>query len=294
MRSFGGGSRRVGWLLAMVVALGGCGGDDGQVKLPPPPRGEAVARAIVEGPVGGGAGMPFVASTTFDLGEVGYLQEEYFIVGTAVSYRNLGPLATDGIWLAEPAGSAEYRTRIVVYRPRKRGDFKGTVFLEWLNVSGGLDAAADWLMTHTELIRSGHAWVGVSAQKIGVDGGTPLLPGLPVMPLKVADPERYASLIHPGDSFSYDIFSQAAQAIRRPSGPAPLGELEIQAVIATGDSQSAFRLVTYINAVHPLANIFDGFLVHSRGSLLSAPLSEPPQAAISTPGTAAIREDVDA
>ena len=37
-------------------------------------------------------------------------------------------------------------------------------------------------------------------------------------------------------------------------------------VIATGRSQSAFRLVTYINAIHPLANLYQGFLVHSRGA----------------------------
>jgi len=44
-------------------------------------------------------------------------------------------------------------------------------------------------------------------------------------------------------------------------------------MLATGRSQSAFRLVTYINAVHPLAHLFDGFLVHSRGSS-PAPLFE--------------------
>jgi alpha/beta hydrolase family protein len=47
------------------------------------------------------------------------------------------------------------------------------------------------------------------------------------------------------------MFSQASQAIRRPVGVNPLGDLQIESVIATGDSQSAFRMVTYINAVHP-------------------------------------------
>ena len=35
-------------------------------------------------------------------------------------------------------------------------------------------------------------------------------------------------------------------------------------VIAIGESQSAGRLVTYIDAIHPLAHVYDGFLVHSR------------------------------
>ena len=37
-------------------------------------------------------------------------------------------------------------------------------------------------------------------------------------------------------------------------------------MLATGRSQSAFRLVTYINAVHPHARLFDGYVVHSRGA----------------------------
>jgi hypothetical protein len=32
--------------------------------------------------------------------------------------------------------------------------------------------------------------------------------------LKSWDPIRYAPLLHPGDNYCYDIYSQAAQAIR--------------------------------------------------------------------------------
>ncbi len=161
-------------------------------------------------------------------------------------------------------------------------------------MSGGLDSAPDWLGAHTELIRDGFAWVGVSAQYAGVETGSSLV-GLPPRPLKTVDPERYGSLVHPGDSFSYDIFSQVAQAIRRPAGMSPVGDLRVSAVIATGESQSAFRLVTYINAVHLLADIYDGFLVHSRGGsgIAAAALSESPQPAIMVPGAAPIRGDLN-
>jgi hypothetical protein len=37
-------------------------------------------------------------------------------------------------------------------------------------------------------------------------------------------------------------------------------------LIATGRSQSAFRLVTYVNAIQPQDELFDGFFVHSRGA----------------------------
>jgi len=66
----------------------------------------------------------------------------------------------------------------------------------------------------------------------------------------------------------------------------------VKALIAAGESQSAFRMVAYVNAVHPLAGVYDGFLIHSRGSI-GVPLSESPQPAIGTPGPAHIRTDLD-
>jgi hypothetical protein len=249
-----------------------------------------VANPSVEGPVFGGAGAPAVASTTFDLGEVGYMQEEYFIAGTATAYTSAGPLGSDGVWAATPASTAPYKTRILVYRPSNAKKFNGTVVVEWLNVSAGLDSAPDWLNAHTALTREGFAWVGVSAQYAGVEGGA-AIPGLPSAGLKEIDPDRYGSLAHPRDSFAYDIFSQVGQAIRAPDGANPLSGLKVKRLLAAGESQSAFFLVTYINAVHPLAGVYDGFLVHSRGGG-SAPLSLPPLPTIATPRPARIRGDL--
>ncbi|HEX9348190.1 MAG TPA: alpha/beta hydrolase domain-containing protein [Gemmatimonadales bacterium] len=244
----------------------------------------------IEGPITN-PGTPFVAATTFDLAQVGYEEAEYFISGTARAYVNSAPLGTDGRWSVTTGETAAYKTRILVYRPTNPKKFSGTVVVEWLNVSGGVDAAPDWVQGHVELLRDGVAWVGVSAQIVGVEGGPTLL-GLMSQPLKVVNPARYGSLHHPGDSFSYDIFSQAGQAIRTPSGPNPLGTLKAKRVIAIGESQSASRMVNYVNAIHPVAHIYDGFLIHSRGSF-GAALSEAPQPAIIPPGSTAIRADVD-
>jgi hypothetical protein len=287
----------LGALLAGCVMSGmtGCGSDDDGSARVPIMRGANVASPTLEGPATGGSGAPFVAATVFDLAQVGYSQAEYFISGTATSYVNTGALGRDGLWNTSPAATADFKTRILVYRPINRGDFSGTVFIEWLNVSGGLDAAPDWIAAHTELTRAGHAWVGVSAQKVGVEGGSSIV-GLTPMPLKEVDPLRYGSLTHPGDSFSYDIFSQTAQAIRRPAAIDVLDGLDVEAVIAIGESQSAFRMVTYINAIHPRDDIYDGFLVHSRGGngVLPAALSERPQQPVGVPGDVLIRDDLNA
>jgi hypothetical protein len=242
----------------------------------------------IEGPVTGGSGSPYVSSTGFDLAEVGYSQAEYFISGMASAYANVGALDSDGNWKVAPASSAAYKTRILVYRPIDPAKFHGTVYVEWLNVSGGLDAAPDWTTAHTEIIRQGAVWVGVSVQRVGVEGA----PGTLVqLSLKKVDPVRYASLVHPGDSFSYDMYSQAGQAIRHPTDVDPLGGLTPVHVIAVGESQSAFRFVTYINAVHPVAQVYEGFLVHSRGAG-GAPLSQDPQPAIEVADTVRIRRDL--
>jgi hypothetical protein len=247
-----------------------------------------VPNPAVEGPVTGGRGAPWISATNFDLAEVGYAQNEFFISGTASAYTNAGELGSDGVWKAAPAGSAPYKTRIVVYRPIDPRDFNGSVIIEWLNVSGGIDAAPDWVSMHTEVTREGYAWVGVSAQYVGIEGGG----GFPGLGVKEVDPERYASLSHPRDSFSYDIFSQASQAVLSPEGIDPLGGLGIERLIAVGESQSAFRLVTYVNAVHPLVRLHDGFLIHSRGGG-SAPLSQAPEPVVDTPDIVRIRGDLD-
>jgi alpha/beta hydrolase family protein len=249
-----------------------------------------VPSPTVEGPITSPGGA-FLPSTTFDLATVGYRQEEYFVSGTASAYVNTGLLGEDGLWTVTPGESASYKTRIVVYRPVDPRQFSGTVFVEWLNVSGGVDAAPDWILGHVEAIRSGHAWVGVSAQFVGVEGGGGLLP-IVDLGLKKVSPARYGSLHHPGDSFSYDMFSQAGMAVRSTTGTLPLGELQVRRVIAVGESQSAFRLVTYIDGIHPVAHVYDGYFVHSRGAF-GAPLSEAPQPDIVVPGAARIRSDID-
>jgi hypothetical protein len=207
-------------------------------------------------------GKPLLLLGAFDIGSAAYVAEEFFISGTASSYSPVNELNPDGQWDVTPSSAADYTTRIVVLTPADRALFNGTVLVEWLNVSGGIDAPAVWMMAHREIIRAGYAYVAVSAQKVGVDGGASLL-GVD-MSLKSQDPTRYASLSHPGDAFAYDIFSQIGGFIRNAERGAVLGELPVQHVVAIGESQSAMFLTTYINAVDPLAHVYDGFLVHSR------------------------------
>jgi hypothetical protein len=226
---------------------------------------QGAAGATVEGPI---AGNTVVTGTGFDLSTVGYEQAEYFLSGTASSYTNTGPLSTDGKWTVSVKDSAPYKTRIVVYRPTDAAKFNGTVVVEWMNVTSGMDTATDWMQAHVALIRDGYAYVGVSAQRVGLEG----IPGSQFAALapKGADPGRYGTLNIPNDNYSYDIFTQAGRAVRDQAATV-LGGLTPKQVLATGESQSAIRLTTYLDAVAPTAKAFDGYLLHSRSNL-GAPL----------------------
>ncbi len=254
----------------------------------------SVPRATVTGPVTGGKGINLAGTTSFDLSSVGYEQSEYFLSGTASAYTSASPLTPNGRWSVTPASTAPYTTRMVVYRPIDPKRFDGTVVVEWLNVSGGVDAAAAWLTGHVQMIRSGMAYVGISAQAAGIVGAAGSLgaAGGQAGGIKGSDPARYGSLEHPGDSYSYSIFEQGGAAIRRDAATV-LGGLKPKKIIALGESQSAGRMVTYIDALQPLSRgVFDGYFVYSRFAS-GAPLSQAPQPAVNLPSTVLIRTDLD-
>jgi Alpha/beta hydrolase domain len=231
-------------------------------------------------PLTGGRGINLVATRPALPSSV--VESEYSVSGTAGSYHLVGALPADGKFALAPGEKATYKTRIVVRRPKSPADFNGTVVVEWLNVSGGLDAAPDYTYLENELVRGGYAWVGVSAQMIGVEGG-PVAVMTPVSALggagkglRALDPARYGSLHHPGDAYAYDIFTQVGRVLRQPGTVDPLGGLKPKVLLAAGESQSGFMLTTYADGVQPLEHEYDGFLIHSRGGT-PAPLGAPGQ-----------------
>lgn len=239
---------------------------------PTKPALSGVPETFLVGPVTGGNGQVVLGTGVFDGSASGYDETEYFIAGTAQSYTSPTALGDDGQWSVEPNDTADYTTRIVVRQPSDPAAFNGTVFVEWLNVTAGLDIGPIWSYAKVELIRSGAIWVGVSAQRVGVEGGGNPLGESRV--LKFADPARYGSLIHPGDNYSYDIYSQTGATVWRNAELLFNGRTP-ERVIAMGESQSAMRMTTYINAVAVQHDVYHGYLVHSRGARSAALSSDP-------------------
>lgn len=274
-----------GRLLRATVALAGvltligsaCGGHARASTRRADATGDHPTGAVakVHGPIEGGAhGFPFTSSAV-DLRAHHYTEREYFVSGTAQAYHAKGTWGANGRWAVAPTTTAPYKTRILVRRPSDPKKFNGTVVVEWLNVSSNVDIDVDFGFESEELLRAGYAWVGVSAQAAGVTSthaGTGLSLGPNSVGLRAWDPQRYGTLVHPGDAYSYDIFSQVGRALEQRKTPA-LGGLHVKKLIADGESQSAFRMATYVDAIEPVARVYDGFLIHSRNGS-EAPLAD--------------------
>lgn len=209
-----------------------------------------------------------------NLDAVGYVEEEFFVSGKANVYD----------WLAGGAvvrtADAPYTTRVLVRRPKSAGKFSGNVVVEMLNPSNLFDLNIGWAIQHDEIIRSGDAWVGITAKPIAV------------ATLKAFDPVRYApiSWANPlpesdprnctvqGDTTKatenglvWDMHTQVAQWLRSSdaSNPFRYGGSSARAkhLYGWGYSQTGGFLFTYINAIQPLVVAkhgkapFDGYLV---------------------------------
>jgi hypothetical protein len=180
-------------------------------------------------------------STPVDLATHGYVEEEFYLSGSADGWSTTGTsVGTD----------VPYTTRVIVRRPRSPLRFNGVALVEWQNVTAGYDLDALW--NPDTLIRAGYAWIGVSAQRVGVNQ------------LRGWSPTRYGSLDVTGngafgaDELSYDIFAQAGAAVR--GDRRLLGGLRVRTLLAIGASQSAGRMTVYYDRVLPQVQpVFDGF-----------------------------------
>jgi hypothetical protein len=196
---------------------------------------------------------------SINLAALGYVEQEYQVSGGTTVYQQSGLWLSDGRWAASVAQrNVPYTTRLLVRYPTNPAKFNGTVVVEWLNDTTGGDQDPVWSELYSQLLNKGYAYIGVTAQTAGMSD------------LKTWDATRYGKLGDSNDGQSYDIFTQAAQLVRTANATV-LGGLVPKKVIGAGDSQSAFRVDTYVDAVQPLTHAFDGFLAVGR-AVVPAPI----------------------
>jgi len=190
---------------------------------------------------------PFFA-TYQDLAAVGYVEQEFLVSGLADARAVSGP--SIGSVIAE---DVPYTTRIVVRRPADAADYSGTALVEWQNVTAGYDLDALW--DFDSITRDGDAWIGVSAQPVGVNQ------------LRAWSPTRYGSLDVTGggqflNELSYDVYTQSAKALVDPVGVDPMGGLDVETLLSIGASQSTRYQSSYYDHILPTVEpVFDGYAI---------------------------------
>jgi len=213
-------STRLGATLAVVSVLA--------LLLRTGPAQSAVVHPTVEAAPAGLHGFPFsLGCCYYNFSDVGYTIEEYLISGTAKSYAS--------------TATAPFKTRMVVVKPTAsaRTPFNGTVLAEWENVTAQTPAEPGMVWMHNYMLQNGYGYAAINAQKVGTDF------------LTKWDPVRYAGLSVTNDEFSFDVYSQAIDALKNPgpTGAAPFGGLEVKRVIGYGQSQSAGQLNSYMSGM---------------------------------------------
>ena len=233
-----------------------------------------VPTANVSGPVPVTASSYPFLSTDIDLSAKGYVEKEYFLEGDAYRYDTGSGTFLDTASRINTGGDLNdgaypFKTRIVVRRPADPADANGTVVVEWNNVTATQDLEWNWFSDPEYLLKHGYTWVGVTAQNFGVKS------------LLTFDPQRYAGLTVNGngtvpdgdeddaDALSYDVYGAAVKAILgEGTGVDPLGGIDAQTVIASGESQSCSRLSSHYNRIEPTHEIIDAYLLTVCGSRL--------------------------
>lgn len=235
------------------------------------------ALPTVEGPLPMTAGSrPFMVARG-DLEAAGFVVEEYLVGGTADVY-DWGPDGTSATPVVRTP-DAPYRTRILVRRPADPARFSGNVWVELSNPSRGHDVELQWCAATDKFLRDGDVHVALTIKPIAVAA------------LQRFDPVRYASLSmanplppheqavgslpgEPGydenlsrlyeNGLAWDVVSQVGLLLRAGGEGSPLAGYDVRHVFATGVSQTAFFLNTWMaNFAGPAAeaagaSVYDG------------------------------------
>lgn len=271
------------------------------VAAPPqstgPVASSLTAVPTVDGPIAQSADSHLWSSmdharVPFDVADRGYVEEEYFLSGTANVYDD----AADGLDVLTP--DVPYVNNILVRRPAQKSDSSGVVLVDILNASNGFPGEDHWRRMSDWAMAEGHTVIGVTSKPIQVDA------------LKNFDPERYADLtwnvddverdpiladpqnpasfnpfmVVPGaeEGLAWDIITQVGTLLDAGDGRSILGGAKAKTVILMGQSQSGVYLNTYASNFHTAVTaanrgpIFDGYL-NTVGAVIERPLTQSAQ-----------------
>ncbi|MGJ9586580.1 alpha/beta hydrolase domain-containing protein [Actinotignum sp. GS-2025e] len=198
------------------------------------------------------------AREPLDLATYGYVEEEYFLSGTANIY---GFAPEDNSCVVVEKEGIPYCTRVLVRRPAEESS--PTAWVSILNASQGYDIEDDWRQAWDYLMSKRHTYVAVTAKPIQISA------------LQTFDPERYGKLswggkprqidaAEPGwnpfmqldeceEGLAWDVIAQVSAWLRSSDSP-----VELEHVFLIGQSQSSVYANTYLTYFHNLLRLTDG------------------------------------
>jgi hypothetical protein len=248
---------------AILVAVGAAGHAQNQ-------RGPTLVPSV-SGPIAVTAeSWPFLAADhdlpAMDLARLGYVEEEFFVSGTANVYD--WP-AAGTVVVRTP--NAPYTTRILVRRPSNASRFSGAVIVEPLYPARRWDWSMMWGYSHDSFIERGDAWIGVTLP--ASVGGLQKFNGARYAALSFRNPAPGApcttgrgaasAAADTEDGLRWDMLSQVGALLKSSASGRPLNGFRVQALYLTSQGGD---LTTYMNAIHPRAllengkPVYDGFV----------------------------------
>lgn len=211
---------------------------------------------------------PFIAWYE-DLGQYGYLEEEFLVFGDANIYEFEHDEAQSSAVRVREEG-IPYTSRLLVRRPADAGRFNGTLYLEVLNPTAGWDGDPIWQNTHDYVMRAGAVYAGLTSKPVALDF---LREKWGRDPYPARNSSRYAQLEMPYFGQVWDMLSEVAALLKSPGAKSnPLAGFAVERTILTGYSQSVAYQVTYANSFHDRermpdgAPLIDGYFLSAGGS----------------------------
>ena len=222
--------------------------------------------ATAKSPIFGAADAPG-AALAISLKPFNYLEEEYFIRGTASAYEHSasGPKVLHA--------NLPYTTRIIVRRPADPKRFSGVVHFEPIHPTQGY--MGHWLVLDRYLMSRGDIYVatGVGNADKGWSGSPHQSnESAPVGSHSVTkwfDPQRYAALQWPEEEgVRYEVMTDVGRKLRSDDADNPLRGLIVKAMLVGGWSYTGSIQRVFINeGFHEQARlpngrpVFDGYLI---------------------------------
>lgn len=176
-----------------------------------------------------------------DLAAHGYVEEEYLVPGAANVYEY------DDDWKLQVRNAdLPFVTRLLVRRPINPAAFSGVLLVEPLHPAQ--ENALGWINTHPYLLRSGHAWAGLSCQPSNIK----------VM-RDSFDPQRYGALLFEDHGLGWEVMAAVATQLKTGAPTSPLSGFPVQRVYMSGGSYTGSWQRNFLaDGFHDRARMPDG------------------------------------